>query len=207
MLAWIRIVNVAPRRQVRVADGSRTFLDRLHKHLRLIFILCRTGLQCTRSPPSAHILAVRGFESSKMALKLSTRPLPRLETLLRVHSRLVPSPLQPVRHASSKPITNKSRILEKPDRFRPPSHGKRLPRARRTFGPALSEAEVHAQATKKYPNMMPAKGTFMHWLLTNRPLHLWISLVRLPAPSSVLPVRTLTREIRARLHHLPSTLS
>jgi len=29
---------------------------------------------------------------------------------------------------------------------------------------------------KKYPNMMPGEGTFMHWFLNNRSIHLYICL-------------------------------
>lgn len=30
--------------------------------------------------------------------------------------------------------------------------------------------------TKKYPNMMSPEGSFMHWFLTNRYIHLWITM-------------------------------
>lgn len=83
------------------------------------------------------------------------------------------------RHASTQP--NKPLVLEKPERFNPPSHGSR-PRARpRSYpGPALSEAEKQEQKTKRYPNMMPAEGTFTYWFLTNKMLHTFITLVGLP---------------------------
>ena len=76
-------------------------------------------------------------------------------------------------------------VLEKPDKFRPPSHPARLPRKtpRYQYGPQLTDAQRMAQRTKKYPHMMPPEGTFMHWFLTNRMLHAYISLVS-PAQSS-----------------------
>ncbi|KAF2145787.1 uncharacterized protein K452DRAFT_244126 [Aplosporella prunicola CBS 121167] len=69
-------------------------------------------------------------------------------------------------------------VLEKPDKFRPPSHPARLPRKtpRYQYGPQLTDAQRMAQRTKKYPHMMPPEGTFMHWFLTNRMLHAYISL-------------------------------
>ncbi len=90
------------------------------------------------------------------------------------------------RHASSRPPpTDKSRILEKPAKFNPPSHGARLNKAppRNYPGPALSHEAKQERATKQYPHMMPSEGTFMHWFLTNRSIHMWITLVNLLLPS------------------------
>lgn len=88
------------------------------------------------------------------------------------HLRILPA----VRHASTdKPTPPKPRVLEKPDKFRPPSHPARLrSKPRYTYGPDLTPT----QRTRRYPHMMPPEGTFMHWFLTNRVIHLWISLVR-----------------------------
>lgn len=90
---------------------------------------------------------------------------------------------QTIRHASKKttPKKNSSKplVLEKPTKFNPPSHGARLPReAPRYPGPQLSAEEQAMQKTKKYPSMMPPEGTFMHWFLTNKSIHMYISLVR-----------------------------
>ncbi|KAF6230405.1 hypothetical protein HO133_004747 [Letharia lupina] len=69
------------------------------------------------------------------------------------------------------------RILEKPTKFNPPSHGKRLKQQiPRHYGPQLTGEQRNEQQTKKYPNMMPAPGTFMHWFLTSRGIHTFISL-------------------------------
>ncbi|KAF7187271.1 hypothetical protein HII31_11359 [Pseudocercospora fuligena] len=80
----------------------------------------------------------------------------------------------PSRYASSeRPAPPKPRVLEKPDKFRPPSHPSRIrQKTRYSYGPELTQA----QKTKRYPHMMPPEGTFMHWFLTNRTIHLWISL-------------------------------
>ncbi|KAF2084488.1 hypothetical protein K490DRAFT_75882 [Saccharata proteae CBS 121410] len=82
-------------------------------------------------------------------------------------------------HASSNSAQpGKPRVLEKPTKFNPPSHGSRLPRnkPRYTYGPKLTEEQKSQQKTKKYPNMMPPEGTLMHWILTNKALHLYISM-------------------------------
>lgn len=99
---------------------------------------------------------------------------------LTLHSRQLQHRLiaTTVRHASSTTPPPKPRLLEKPERFNPPSHPSRLRSKQRYTGPPLSEHERKAQKTRKYPHMMPAEGTFMFWFLTNRPLHMWITLVR-----------------------------
>lgn len=76
----------------------------------------------------------------------------------------------------SKPI-----VLEQPDKFRPPSHPQRL-NTRRRFQPAAynqgaTRAEREQQKTRSYPHTFPNQGTFMHWFLTNRMIHLWITMV------------------------------
>lgn len=83
-----------------------------------------------------------------------------------------------LRHASTD-IPSKTIVLEKPDKFRPPSHSQRLNRKppRQYPGPPLSEPERQAQKTKRYPSMFPSEGTSLHWFLTNRWIHLYISLV------------------------------
>lgn len=81
-----------------------------------------------------------------------------------------------IRHASTeRPPPPKPRVLEKPDKFRPPSHPSRIrSKPRYNYGPDLT----HEQKTvRQYPHMMPPEGTFMHWFLTNRTIHLYISLV------------------------------
>lgn len=88
------------------------------------------------------------------------------------HRLLLPS----IRHASTT-TPPKPRVLEKPDRFNPPSHPSRRARPRQYPGPPLSEHERQKQQTRKYPHMMPAEGTFMFKFLTSRAIHMWLSLV------------------------------
>lgn len=87
----------------------------------------------------------------------------------------------PASNEPSKPI-----VLEKPDRFRPPSHAARR-NARSTtavygagaaYNQGMTERERLASKTKSYPNMFPEEGTRMHWFLTTRWVHLFIAMVR-----------------------------
>ena len=82
------------------------------------------------------------------------------------------------KYASTK--TPKPRVLEKPDKFNPPSHPARLNKSppRQFPGPPLSGAQKEAQMKKKYPHTMPPKDSFMNWFITNRSIHVWITLVR-----------------------------
>jgi hypothetical protein len=74
----------------------------------------------------------------------------------------------------------KGRLLEKPARFNPPSHAARLPRRGRqqtAYQVPLSSKEKAQQKVRSYPHMMPPEGTFLHWFLTNRNIHVWITMV------------------------------
>lgn len=74
---------------------------------------------------------------------------------------------------SSKPL-----VLEKPTKFNPPSHGSRIRKDPPRYpGPQLSAEEQARQPTKQYPNMMPPEGSFLHWFINNRTIHLCITLV------------------------------
>ena len=100
--------------------------------------------------------------------------------------------LTPSHHVSSsstsKNSSKRTGSLAKPDRFRPPSHpsgrehalAAAARRRRNPFadGPPLSSAERIAQKVRRYPNTFPAKGTVTRKVLTNRMLHVWVSLVR-----------------------------
>lgn len=82
--------------------------------------------------------------------------------------------------------STKQPVIPQPDKYRPPSHGKTLPRRSdpgvgKVYGPKLSEDDKKRMATKKYPNMMSPEGTFSHWFLNNRVIHVWITMVPLPA--------------------------
>lgn len=77
-------------------------------------------------------------------------------------------------------------VLEQPDKFRPPSHPQRLGRRRpqpAAYNQGTTRSEREKQKTKSYPHMFPNQGTFMHWFLTNRMIHVWITLVSFPSSS------------------------
>ncbi|ORY13709.1 hypothetical protein BCR34DRAFT_561570 [Clohesyomyces aquaticus] len=74
-------------------------------------------------------------------------------------------------------------VIPQPDKYRPPSHGKRMPErdkwsetASRTYGPKLTAEDKERMKKKKYPNMMSPEGTFMHWFLHNKFIHIWITM-------------------------------
>ena len=80
--------------------------------------------------------------------------------------------------APKKPSSSKPLVLEKPTKFVPPSHGSKLRKeAPRYPGPDLSAEEKARMQTKQYPRMMPPEGTFGHWFLNNKSIHMYIALV------------------------------
>ena len=100
-------------------------------------------------------------------------PYSQLPKLVNPRYRTLPT----YRNASAS--TSKPRVLEKPTRFNPPSHGKRLKQEiPRNYGPQLTVEQKAEQETKKYPNTMPAPGTWMYWFLTTTSIHTFITLVR-----------------------------
>lgn len=124
---------------------------------------------------------VRGLGPSRNLILALPRPRStRLPTpaLLNgfAHRQLNTSSSQHATADPTKPI-----VLEKPDKFRPPSHPQRLNRrAPRNYpGPALSEPEREAQKTRRYPHTFPNPGTKLHWFLTTWWIHLCITMVSL----------------------------
>lgn len=120
------------------------------------------GFLLPRGPPSALMLRAlqrqnaRSFSSTSAALK------------------------------KAKSTTPKPRVLEKPDRFRPPSHPQRLvtpspkgapPNQPFEYGPRTTEKERVEQSQTQYPGMFPPEGTVMHRFLTSKWIHIWISMV------------------------------
>jgi hypothetical protein len=101
-----------------------------------------------------------------------------LQTIRFASTKAKPAnPAKPAKKAS-KPIASKPLVLEKPTKFNPPSHPQRKWTAPKQYpGPQLSEEEAARMGSKKYPNMMPPEGTFMHWFVKNKSVHLYITLV------------------------------
>lgn len=94
---------------------------------------------------------------------------------------------------------DKQILLEKPDKFRPPSHPARRVLQTRNGrlvnpgpinypGPKLSEKEKEELKHRRYPHMFPPEGTVMFKFLTNRWIHVWIAMVCLvlsPSPTYI----------------------
>lgn len=74
-------------------------------------------------------------------------------------------------------------VIPQPDKYRPPSHSARRPNRNlenKIYGAPVSEEDRKRMASKKYPNMMSPEGTFSHWFLNNKFIHVWITMVRSP---------------------------
>lgn len=113
--------------------------------------------------------------------------------------------LQQCLNASTDASPSKPRVLEKPTKFNPPSHSQRLVKRRmpRQYpGPPLSDGQIKEQTTKKYPNMGPPEGTFMHWFLNSPLLHMCITLV--PDPFSCSLSHVYLVDLLYRLCSFPS---
>ena len=104
-----------------------------------------------------------------LRLRRSARPAHRAFTTTR------PSP-------AARPTRSKPATLAQPDKFRPPSHPARRPtprnRKRLYYGPQTTAEQRASFDSKQYPYSFPPPKTFMHWFLTTRSIHIWISLVR-----------------------------
>lgn len=146
-----------------------------------------------------HITQKLFSSPNKMATTIPRWLLPRGGPLLHLQKAKFPGTLSRTprrcnecRHASNT-SSSKPRVLEKPAKFNPPSHPARLKRAPRQYpGPPLSAPEIEAQQTKQYPHMMPPEGSFMRWFLTNRSIHVWITLVNLARSTLRFERRRLT---------------
>ncbi|KAI4187365.1 MAG: hypothetical protein L6R41_002868 [Letrouitia leprolyta] len=120
----------------------------------------------------------QGVSASECAWRIRCAPRPRC------------------RNASTGLAPSKPRVLEKPAKFRPPSHPQRLVKQRtpRQYpGPPLSEVQRAEQRIKRYPNMMPAEGTFMFWFLNSRLLHMGITLGVLFSLAAIVSVENFHR--------------
>ncbi|KAJ5317086.1 hypothetical protein N7508_001594 [Penicillium antarcticum] len=107
---------------------------------------------------------------------------------------------------------SKPRVLEKPDKFRPPSHPQRYvapspqnapPGQPFEYGPRTTPKQIEEQNTKQYPNMFPPEGTVMHKFLTSKWIHIWIAMSIL----TTLATFTFTTNFKATspfAHLLPS---
>lgn len=123
--------------------------------------------------------ATRATPATTKAASTKTTPTKAFATKA-ADSKSSASEPAPAEKAAAAPASNlpKSLVLEKPDKFRPPSHGSRLPKnsTPRHYGGSLSAAEVQAQKVKDYPGLPPPENTWAHWFFTNKTIHLVLTL-------------------------------
>ncbi|KAI8965027.1 hypothetical protein F5Y11DRAFT_344992 [Daldinia sp. FL1419] len=117
-----------------------------------------------------------------------TKPLPNTATTKAAPVSKEDPPQTPIIKGSTSSFTSKPEaskpadpskplVLEKPERFNPPSHGARLPRSTpRHYGGPMSDAELQAQSVKTYPGLPPPENTWTHWFINSRGIHLFITL-------------------------------
>lgn len=167
---------IAPRHRPILPSSEITWRRPfIHPHLPSQDTTDRRRAEETTMPTIPAFLVPRGLPSARSlhGLALRRRRKPRTE--------------QCAFSTSSKRSDN-PRVLEKPDKFRPPSHpARRVVQTRNGRvvgsgpvnypGPKLSEQEKEEKRTKQYPNMFPPEGTVMHRFLTSRWIHVWISMV------------------------------
>ncbi|KAI0878474.1 hypothetical protein GGS24DRAFT_443050 [Hypoxylon argillaceum] len=121
----------------------------------------------TTAVPTAKTIAKPAAKTpaTTFVRKATTPPTPTASKP--VESAAAPPPVDP-----SKPI-----VLEKPERFNPPSHGARLPRSTpKHYGGPMSAGEIQAQRLKSYPGLPPPPNTWSHWFINKRGFHLFITL-------------------------------
>ncbi|RYP55800.1 hypothetical protein DL771_012391 [Monosporascus sp. 5C6A] len=106
-----------------------------------------------------------------------TKPLPKT-TAPRPTDAAAPPPAPSSGETAAAGVDpSKPLVLEKPERFNPPSHGKRLPRSvPRHYGGPMTTEEAQAQRTKQYPGLPPPPNTWSHWFINSRGVHLFITL-------------------------------
>lgn len=136
--------------------------------------------------PSDAMSKLRGFSFPRSLPDAAMTPrsasLSLCQQCLRTTPRRQPpriSRITLVRAASSStPSQHKPIVLEQPDKFRPPSHPARLNRRPpRAYNQGTTAGEKESQKSRAYPHMFPDRGSFMHWFLTDRWIHLWITMV------------------------------
>ncbi|KAI2632039.1 hypothetical protein GGR54DRAFT_14706 [Hypoxylon sp. NC1633] len=113
----------------------------------------------------------------------TTQPVPSTPVSNSVlKTEAVPETPVPAAKSTTAPVSkqvdpSKPLVLEKPEKFNPPSHGARLPRSTpKHYGGAMSDAELQAQIEKTYPGLPPPENTWTHSFLNSRGTHLFITL-------------------------------
>lgn len=139
-------------------------------------------------PPPRRTSHTKSGESKAAKASAPTKPPPK-NVAAKTTSTPTPKPANPapapaksepaVKAAARPPPPDPSKpiVLEKPERFNPPSHGARLPRSTpRHYGGSLTAEEVAAQTRKTYPGLPPPPKTWSHWFINSRGIHTFITL-------------------------------
>ncbi|KAI1118160.1 hypothetical protein F5Y14DRAFT_299847 [Nemania sp. NC0429] len=145
--------------------------------------MTRAATQRTASTKSAASNAVKNSAPTKPPSKTAARtsapntPSPSDAT----SSTTTTSRTAPARATAPKPAPaadpSKPIVLEKPERFNPPSHGARLPRSTpRHYGGSPTAEEIRVQTQRSYPGLPPPPKTWSHWFINNRTIHMLITL-------------------------------
>ncbi|GAP89006.2 putative major facilitator superfamily protein [Rosellinia necatrix] len=129
------------------------------------------------SPPKAAAKAYKPAAAAAAAAPTPATPKPMAAREPITHS-VAPEPTTAAAAAAAPSVDpSKPIVLEKPERFNPPSHGARLPRSRpKHYGGPTTAEEVKAQSQRTYPGLPPPPNTWSHWFINNRGIHMFITL-------------------------------
>ncbi|KAH6645800.1 hypothetical protein BKA67DRAFT_86259 [Truncatella angustata] len=132
----------------------------------------------SKTAATSKTVATNKFGAPKAASTKASPVKPALAKTVPAKPATAKAPAtKPALKPSSIPDPSKPIVLEKPERFNPPSHGARLPRGTpRHYGGAPTFEEVQAQKTKEYPGLPPPPNTWSHWFINNRHIHMFITL-------------------------------
>ncbi|OTB05319.1 hypothetical protein M426DRAFT_10646 [Hypoxylon sp. CI-4A] len=146
----------------------------------LVRYASRTSATKIAKNPAAKIAGSRAASTKSTAAKAAKASAPTKPPTKTPTTKPAPkttSPSDTSEPAARQADPSKPIVLEKPERFNPPSHGARLPRSTpRHYGGVMSEAELQAQSAKAYPGMPPPENTWTHWFLNSRGIHMFITL-------------------------------
>ncbi|KAI3327983.1 hypothetical protein HD806DRAFT_344685 [Xylariaceae sp. AK1471] len=134
----------------------------------------------TKPPPktAAKVSASKTVAPQKPVVP-SSAPASTSEPMVRAVAPKPTTAPAPAKPTAAPPTVDPSKpiVLEKPERFNPPSHGARLPRSTpKHYGGPLTTEEVQSQAKKSYPGLPPPPNTWSHWFINSRGVHMFITL-------------------------------
>ncbi|KAI1656211.1 hypothetical protein F4813DRAFT_138240 [Daldinia decipiens] len=142
----------------------------------LVRYTSKTAARASSTKPSHNSPAAKAAKHSA-----PTKPLPKTAATKAapITKEVPPETQAPATKPGTppKPDPSKPIVLEKPERFNPPSHGARLARSTpKHYGGPMTDAELQAQSAKAYPGLPPPENTWTHWFIHSRGIHLFITL-------------------------------